>query len=133
MNEVFILDQPERLRALDAYVKANWLGAVKRGRPLLVTLEDDIRQRSLEQNKRMHALFQEIAESAVIDGRRFSADAIKEFARRRFIGTEEIDLPDGTRIVRGISTTTLTVSQCAEFMEQLEAWAVTELGMEFMG
>jgi len=110
-------------------VKANWLGAVKRGRPLVVTLEDDIRQRSLEQNKRMHALLQEVAESAVVNGERFSMETWKEFFRRRLIGLEEFKLPDGTLIERGISTTTLSVAECQAFMEQIEMYAASELGM----
>lgn len=127
---VFVVDNPVRARAVCQHIATSWPLAARMGRPLVVTVEVEHRQRTIAQNKRLHALIQHIADHAVVDGRRFSADAIKEYVRRRWIGTEEVELPDGTRIDRGISTTTLSVEQCARLMESVEAWAVTDLGID---
>ena len=130
MDRVFVIDGPVRARAAYEYIAAHWLEAVRRGTPLVVSVEQQHRQRTIAQNKRLHALISEIA-AYPIHGHTFSPEAVKEWIRRRFIGTEEIDLPDGTRIERGISTTTLSVDECQKLMEQIEAWAATELGIEF--
>ena len=48
------------------------------------------------------------------------------FFKARLIGLEEV--PDGRSV--GISTTTLSVSDFAEYMTKVEAYAVEELGIE---
>ena len=126
----FVIDGSVRARTVAQYIATNWQAAAKAGRPLVVTVEREQRQRTLAQNKRLHALIGEIAQHP-IQGHTFSADAIKEYVRRRWIGTEEVELPDGTRIERGISTTSLSVEECARLIDAVEAWAATEIGIEF--
>jgi len=133
VNEVFVIETPERLRALDAYMKANWLGAVKRDAPLVVTIEDDVRQRSTIQNRRYWALLREISEGARPNDKQYGSDTWHEFFKAKYIGTEEIELPDRRRIERPISTTALSVSEFAEYMTRVEAYAATELNVEFLG
>lgn len=130
-DATFVIDGSLRYRAAVQYLSANWQAAAKAGRPLVVSIEREHRQRTLAQNKRLHALIGEIAQHP-IHGQHFTAEAIKEYVRRRWIGTEEIDLPDGTRIERGLSTTTLSVEECARVIDAVEAWAATELGIEFV-
>lgn len=76
-------------------------------------------KRSIEQNKRYHALLRDLAAVAWIDGRQYSKDAWHEWAKREFIGWE--DTPGGGQI--GISTTTLTIEQFGDFMLKIEEWA----------
>lgn len=129
-DRTFVIDNADRARAVCRVIAEQWALAQRLGRPLVVTLEVEHRQRTTSQNARLHALIRAIAQCP-IDGRRFGVEAIKEYVRRRFLGTEEIDLPDGTRIERGVSTTTLDVAQFARLMDEVEAWAVSELGIEF--
>jgi hypothetical protein len=96
--------------------------------PVLIEVSDYAEQRTVAQNRLLHAILRDVAEQVEVDGKRFSADAWKEELRRRFIGTEEIELPSGERIERGISTTTLTVGQMTEVIDRFSAWLASEFG-----
>lgn len=96
--------------------------------PLLVEVSPYSEQRTSAQNRLLHAILRDVAESIEVGGKRFSQDAWKEMFRRKFIGTEEVHLPSGERIERGISTTTLTVGQMAEAITQFESWLASEFG-----
>lgn len=85
-------------------------------------------QRSVAQNKLLHAILRDVADNLVVNGQRFSQEAWKELFRRRFIGTEEVLLPSGERIERGISTTTLDRGQMTEAIDQFFAWLASEHG-----
>ena len=126
----FTLRDPEHARKMIAFIKDNAGEQARIGQPLVVTVEAYSVKRSVEQNRKLHAILNEIAENVYIDGRRYDIEAWKEQVRRRFIGTEELDLPNGSRIERGVSTTTLNASQFSELIEQVSAWATTELLIE---
>lgn len=85
--------------------------------------------RTLEQNARYwgKGILAQIAEKAVIGGRRFSAEAWHEQFKQQFIGIEE--LPNGQVI--GKSSAKLGVKAFADFVDQVEAFAVTDLGVVF--
>lgn len=85
--------------------------------------------RTLEQNARYwgRGVLAQIAEKAVIGGRRFSPEAWHEQFKRQFIGIEE--LPNGQVI--GKSSTKLGVRAFSEFVDKVEAFAATELGVVF--
>lgn len=87
-------------------------------------------RRTTEQNSRLHALLTDIANNAWVDGKQFDAETWKEFFRQKYIGTEEVLLPDGRRIERGISTTTLDVGAFSDFMDQISAYAAENLAVE---
>ncbi len=128
--KTFILRAPEHGHALVDYLKAFAGPAAAAGRPLQVTVEEYAAKRSSEQNRKLHAILNEISENVCVNGRYYDAEVWKEQVRRRFIGTEELDLPDGSRIERGISTTTLNVGQFSELIERVTAWAAVEFGVE---
>ena len=132
MTTTFILRGDGHAKRLYAYLKAHWRDMAAAGKPLAVSVQPHRDKRTIEQNKKLHAMIRDIAEQAWIDGRQFCEDAWKEIIRRKFIGTEEIDLPGGARMERGISTTTLDIEQCAKLITMVEAWATTELGVEFL-
>lgn len=79
--------------------------------------------RSTEQNKRYWALVRDIAHQVRPGGKVFSEEAWHEEFKRRFIGQEEVSLPSGKSMLRGISTTTLDVAEFGEYMTAIEAWA----------
>lgn len=76
-------------------------------------------KRSLEQNKRYHAMLRDLSAVAWLDGRQYAPDAWAEYCKQAFIGWD--DLPGGGK--RGLSTTTLSVEQFGDYMTQIEAWA----------
>lgn len=131
MNRTIVLRNDTFAEALWTLLKNNWRAMALEGRPLAVTVSEHKTKRSGEQNKRLHALLQEIAEQAWIGGKRFDAETWKEHYRRKFIGTEEIDMPDGSRLERGISTTTLDVAEFSSFMDRITADAASDLGVTF--
>lgn len=96
--------------------------------PLLIEVGPYHEQRSTAQNKLLHAILRDVADNLVVRGQRFSQEAWKELFRRRFIGTEEVVLPSGERIERGISTTTLDRGQMTQAIDGFLAWLASEHG-----
>lgn len=130
MQTTFVLRDETNARRLWAFLKANWVAKAQAGAPLSISIGEHKARRSTEQNKKLHAMFGELEQSAWLNGQQYSAEVWKEFVRRKFIGVEEIDLPDGTRIDRGISTTALSVHEFSELIEQVHQWAADDLGVE---
>lgn len=129
--KTFVLRAPEHGKAMVDYVKAHAGAQAAAGAPLVVSIDTYKAKRSGEQNKLLHALLNDIAEQATVNGKYFSGETWKELIRRKFIGCEEIDLPDGSRLERGISTTTLSVGEFTQLIDQVMAWATTELNVQF--
>lgn len=126
MLRVFVLRTDHNAKSLWLFLRNNWRALAGDGKPLSVTVQEHKAKRSSEQNRRYWAILNEIAAGAWIGGRRYGADAWHEFFKARLIGLEEV--PDGRSV--GISTTTLSVSDFAEYMTKVEAYAVEELGIE---
>lgn len=125
MLRTFVLSDETKAGALWQFLKSNWKALADSGKPLAVTIQEYKAKRSNPQNKRYWAILNEIAESAWIGGKTFSAEAWHDYFKKKFIGSEET--PDGTLI--GISTTSLNVAEFAEYMTRVEAHAATELGV----
>jgi hypothetical protein len=79
-------------------------------------------KRSLDQNARYWAILREIAAVVWVDGKQFSDEAWHEHFKRTFIGCD--DLPGGGTV--GISTTTLTVAEFADYMTRIEQWCAEQ-------
>jgi hypothetical protein len=131
MQRTFILRNDNFAQALWAFLRVNWKAFAEQGRPLAVTIAEHKAKRNAEQNKKLHAMLNEIAEQAWVDGRQYDSETWKEYYRRLLIGSEEITLPDGAVMERGISTTTLSVGECADFITQMQEDAQSRLGVEF--
>lgn len=122
---VFVLSEELRARALWGFLEANWRELAHSGRPLSVEVKEFKAKRSLEQNKFYWRLLNEISEKAWVGGRQFSTNSWHELFKRTFIGMEE--LPRGGTV--GISTTTLSVAEFSDYLNQVEAYAATDLGI----
>jgi hypothetical protein len=129
LHRLFEIRHESHIVACGAFIRANWRACLEAGEPLRIEVTQRGDKRSVEQNIRLHALLREIAEQAWINGRQYDMETWKEHFRRSYIGTEEINLPDGTRIERGISTTTLSVSEFASLMDRIEQYASEQLGV----
>lgn len=86
--------------------------------------------RSLDQNARYwsRGVLWQIADQARVGGQKYTPELWHELFKKMFLGVEQ--LPDGSVI--GKSSTKLTVSEFSKFIEQVEAYAVTELGVVFV-
>lgn len=125
-SQTFVLRADQDAQALWDFLRGRWRDLATSGKPLSVSVASYRVKRTDSQNKRLHALLSEISERAVLEGKRYDAEAWKEYFRQQFIGVEE--LPGGS--VRGISTTTLDIGEFAEFMTKIEVYAAQELGIE---
>jgi len=103
---------------------ARWL---QDGKRLVLTIK--LRKRTAPQNRRYwgRGVLAHIAEQATVNGKLFSAETWHEQFKRQFIGV--IELPSGEVI--GKSSKDLSTAEFAEFCQQVEAYAATELGVTF--
>jgi hypothetical protein len=113
-----------RPRMVGAFKAAKAL--VKAGRDVEVIVRERKSKRSIEQNKRYWALLREVAATVWIDGRQFPDEVWHEQFRRWFIGMDEATMPDGEVVMRGISTTTLSVAEFTDYMTRIEHWCVEQ-------
>jgi hypothetical protein len=104
---------------------AQWL---REGQRLVMTIGP--RKRTKPQNRRYwgRGVLAQIAEQATSGGKLYAAENWHEFFKRKFIGL--IELPNGEVI--GKSSTGLTTAEFCAFCDQVEAYAVTDLGVVFM-
>ena len=80
-------------------------------------------KRSNEQNRRYWAILQELAEQCDVKGQKFAAETWHEYFKGRFIGNEDLALPNGKTLLRPISTTTLDKAAFTIYMQEIEVWA----------
>ena len=82
------------------------------------------RDRSPPQNRYLHALLGEIARATGM-----TAEDAKDALVLKFCGVESEVSVGGVTMVRRASTAKMDTKQCAEFCDQLRAWAAQFLGL----
>ena len=99
------------------------------GFPVRVEIEPHKANRSHEQNARYWALLTEISQQAPssMGGEWHSPEVWHEYCAKRFLGMEAGPFGHGVRK----RTSKLKVSEFADYMTQVEAWAADELGVRF--
>lgn len=109
-----------------------------RTRTLRIVVGQDFEDKTVKQRGFLHAaVFPQIAEQVVVDGRQFAAKVWKEHYREKFLGSrwESIHMPGKKRAtprkVR-VSTEDLSIKQYSEYIDRVIADAVTEFGVEFV-
>lgn len=123
----FILHGDTQANALFAYLKANRAACAAAGGPLEVIVCKHKEKRRTVQNRLYWAILREISGQAMLGGRSFSDDCWHEHFKRLFIGA--VDLPDGRQM--GESTARLSVTDFAEYVTKIQAYAVGDLGVIF--
>ena len=80
-------------------------------------------QRTPEQNRAYWPLLHEIADRLRPQGQAYSAETWAEYFKERFLGAEEVKLPNGKvkRITR--STADLDVDEFSDYLTQVQVWA----------
>ena len=129
----FHLKTPAAWEPFVNFVKANAKAMSEGGTPLRLIVTSSETKRNAEQNRRYWGyVLKTIAEQAWVQGKQFTPDVWHEFFARRYGICDEVVLPDGEIILRRRSTTEMTVGQFCEYMNQVEAHAVLELGVSFV-
>lgn len=80
-------------------------------------------KRSSEQNRRYWLLLHLIAEKVKPGGESYSADTWHTYAKTRWIGADDVRLPNGKVVLMPRSSADLDIAEFNAYMEQIEAWA----------
>lgn len=88
-------------------------------------------RRTIEQNKRLWALYGELAANAWVNGRQFSPDVWHEYLKGRILGHTETVLPSGEVLKTPISTTTLNTAEMTDYQNKIQAYGASEFGIEW--
>jgi serine/threonine protein phosphatase 1 len=122
------------LRQIGPYCREQWARGVQR---LSVVIQPEEDAKSIQQRKYYHGvILKEIAEQARVNGERFDLNAWKEYFREKFVGYRWVVMKDpmtGKRLRRKvrISTEELGISKYSALIEQVTAFAATDLGVRF--
>lgn len=130
------LHNPEQARAALTKGMLPWLGQqLEQGHALVLEarlLDDDITDK---QRAYLHGVvLAEIAQQAVVDGRRWPMAVWKEHFRREFLGHRVVTVINPmtgrkSRRRERISTEDLGVRRMAEYIDRIIAFAATDLGV----
>jgi hypothetical protein len=118
---VFVTDDEDRDRAARVIASTPL--------PFEIRVAKRARRRSLEQNARYWALLTAISQQAPasMDGQWYAPEIWHEHCCKRFLGMEPGPFGDG--VAKG--TSGLSVAEFGDYMAEVEAWAVGELGINF--
>lgn len=125
LEKWFVLRDAVTLEKMVSFLRGNFQAMAERGQPLMVHVTEYAMNRSVEQNRRYFRMVQNIAEDAWIGGKQYPKDVWHEFFRKRFLPL--LDGPEGTYPT---STSALSVKEFSDYMEQVAAFATTDLGVE---
>lgn len=118
--------------AVVAFVRANAPSFAGKGEPLRVIVTAEERQRNTQQNRfYWGAVLKQISETAWVEGRQFDKDAWHEYFARKYGVCDEVTLPDGEIIMRRKSTTQMSVGEFSQYLNDVQAYAASELGVQF--
>jgi hypothetical protein len=107
------------------------------GKRVQIVAREDEDDRSLKQNRYYWGVvLKEISAQARVEGQRYAAEAWHELFKRQFLGYEikRVKVAGRKRpvVIRRLrSTTTQTVPKFSRYLEQIQAFAVTELSVVF--
>lgn len=82
------------------------------------------RTRSNQANARLWLLYHLIAEKVRPEGQQHSAEVWHQYFKQRFLGMDEVTLPNKKVIQFPKSTSELDTAEFNEFMEKVEHWAM---------
>jgi len=119
-QELVLRGEPQRESLI------RWAQAVKLDKPIRVTIEAYRKGRSLSQLGLLWKRHGEIAE-AVSDTTGYSAEEVHELFKRMFLKPKIIEVEG--RTFKHYSTKELTAGEMSEFMNKIEAFAISELGL----
>ncbi|WP_186112059.1 recombination protein NinB [Burkholderia gladioli] len=114
------------------FVRANAKMLADSGKPLRVIVTTEERKRNSEQNRfYFGVVLRDISAQAWVDGQQFGKAAWHEYFATQYGVMEEIRLPFGEIVLRRKSTTDMTVGEFSTYLNQIQAYAANNLGVEF--
>ncbi|WAL81335.1 recombination protein NinB [Pandoraea sp. XJJ-1] len=127
----FCVDRRGVLPSIVAFVKANALACFERGEPIRLIVTSDEKKRNSQQNRKLHAMLQEIADNAWWNGRQYPMEFWKEYYRRRFLLKDEYVIDGGEIIQVYWSTADMSVGHFAELIQRIEVEAARDFGIDW--
>lgn len=139
MNDAFaaIVKTREAAHTAAKHAYAHARSIIDNGRPARIEAVEHEDDRSLKQNRFYWGpCLREISAQAEIEGQRWTAEAWHELFRRQFLGyeIEKVHVAGRKRPVinrRLRSTAKLKVRAFGKYLDEIQAFAATELGVEF--
>jgi hypothetical protein len=115
-----------------SFVGSNAKAMADAGKPLRLIVTSADAKRNNEQNKRYWGyVLKSVAEQSWIEGKQYNTDTWHEYFARKFGVCDEVVLPYGEIITRRKSTTEMTVAEFTDYMGNVEAHAMSHLGVRF--
>ena len=130
MTPVVRFITPENRRAVFKLLYENSEKWLLQG-DLQITVALKKSRRTIEQNKRLWALYGELSQNAWVNGRQFTAEVWHEYLKGLFIGYNETVLPSGEVLKTPISTTTLNTAEMTAYQDKITAYGASEFGIEW--
>lgn len=128
MMRVFVLREKRNLDAFLAFLVGNLEAMSRTKHPMQIECKPESSKRSLQANRYYWQMLHQIETEAWVEGRQYGAETWHELAKRKFIGC--LDMPGGG--LMAMSTTDLSTKEFAEYVTKVEAWAASELGVQFV-
>jgi hypothetical protein len=126
LDAFYVVRDEKILARVISVINGNWRGMLATGHPMLVHLMSENARRTIEQNRLYWKLLSNMAEGAWVAGRKYDKDAWHEHMRMLFL--PRLEGPDGSSYP--VSTSSLNVKQFAAYIDQIEAYAANDLGIE---
>lgn len=126
--KTFIVRDSSILERAITFARANWQAMAGTKHPLQIDFKPETKKRSLEANRYYWNIMHQIETEAWVEGRQYGSETWHELAKRKFIGC--IDMPGGG--LMAMSTTNLSTAEFAAYVEKVESWAASELGVSFV-
>lgn len=127
----FIITSSLPMQQLAKFLTFNAKAMNETGTPIRVIVTTGGEKRNTEQNKRLWKLYEKVSEQAWVNGQQYSKDIWHEYSANLYMPKVEFILPSGEIVSRRKSTSELTVKEFSEYMNKVEVYAVTELGVQF--
>jgi hypothetical protein len=111
--------------------------ALDNGKPARIVAGEHEEDRTVQQNRYYWGLcLREISEQATVGGQRYAVDAWHELFKRQFLGYEVVKVRVAGRkkptVIRRLrSTKKLKVRAFGRYLDELQAFAATDLGVQF--
>ncbi len=138
MKQAVVLFNPQQAHQAISAQLWPWVKSMTQAGHKLVAevrLQED--DRSLRQNRYYWGpCLTEISRQAQVGGQRYAAEAWHELFKRQFLGYQgkkvAVAGAKRKRVIRQLrSTTDLSVRAMSKYLDQVQAYAATELGVEF--
>ena len=99
-------------------------------KPLRVLVEPYKKNRSLAQNSLMWLWLNQMAKTLQVEhGVKADSEGLKQYFQEKWLGYKAVWIDEERMYKRVIGTSELNTAQFTEFLQQIEAYAASELGM----